>query len=98
MAVAGLVLGILAIVISLIPCVGVFAIIPAILGIIFSAVALGQAKKAGQGKGMAMAGLILSIVAIIWVPIFVFLIMGALAAAGAAAGAAGAAAGGPGAF
>ena len=86
MAVAELVLGIVAIVLSFIPCIGILAIIPAILGIIFSIMGLSQAKKTGQGKGMAIAGLILSILAIAWVPIFVLLIMGATATAGAAAG------------
>lgn len=90
MAVAGLVLGIVAIVLSFIPCIGILAIIPAVLGIIFSIMGLSQAKKTGQGKGMAIAGLILSILAIAWVPIFVLIIMGGAAAAGAAAGGAGA--------
>lgn len=86
MAVAGLVLGIMAIVISFIPCIGLLAIMPAILGIIFSVVGLSQAKKTGQGKGMAIAGLVLSLLAIAWIPIFILLIMGGAAAAGAAAG------------
>jgi hypothetical protein len=85
MAMAGLVLGIVAIVLSFIPCIGFFAITPAILGIIFSIIGLSQAKKTGQGKGMAIAGLVLSILAIVWIPIFILLIVGG-AAAGAAAG------------
>jgi hypothetical protein len=84
MAVAGLVFGILAIVIAFVPCIGILAIIPAILGIIFSIVGLVKSRKTGQGKGMAVAGLILSILAIIWVPVLVFLILGGAAAAGAA--------------
>lgn len=86
MAVAGLVLGIVAIVLGFVPCIGILAIIPAILGIIFSIMGLSQAKKTGQGKGMAIAGLILSILAILWVPIFVLIVMGAVATTGAVAG------------
>ena len=85
MAVAGLVLGIVAIVVSFIPCIGLFAFIPAIFGIIFSIVGLVQAKKTGDGKGMTVAGLVLSILAIIWIPILLFVIMGGAAAAASAA-------------
>ncbi len=82
MAVAGLVFGILAIVSAFVPCVSLFSFLPALLGIIFSAIGLSQAKRTGEGKGMAIAGLVLSILAVIWIPIFLFLILGGLAAAG----------------
>jgi steroid 5-alpha reductase family enzyme len=81
-AVASLVLGIIAFILSFIPCIGIFAIVPAILGIIFGIVGMSSAKKTGQGKGMAVAGLILSILAIIWVPLFIFVILGGVAAVG----------------
>jgi hypothetical protein len=83
MAVAGLVLGIVSFVISFIPCVGLLAILPAILGIIFSIIGISKAKTTGQGKGMAIAGLILSILAIAWVPIYILLIVGGAAATSA---------------
>lgn len=84
MAVAGMVLGILALVFGFIPCFGwVFGILLGILGTIFSGVGLGQASKAGHGKGMAVTGLVLSILAIIWAPLFYFLVLAALAGAGA---------------
>lgn len=86
MAIAGMVCGIVAIVLSFIPCIGILSIIPAILGIIFSIIGLVQSKKTGEGKGMAIAGLVLSILAIIWIPIFVFVIMGGAAAGLGAAG------------
>ncbi len=65
MAVAGLVLGIVAIVFSFIPVLGMFIAIPcAIVGGILSAIAFGT-RKDGQGRGMAIAGGILSILAIV---------------------------------
>ncbi|MCW3075739.1 MAG: hypothetical protein JWO32_348 [Bacteroidetes bacterium] len=64
MGIAGLVLGILAAIFSLIPCVGMWAIIPGIIGVILSALSMKQATEAGGSKGMAIGGLICSIVGI----------------------------------
>lgn len=80
MAIAGFVLGIVAIVISFIPCGGIFAFLPAILGIIFSYIGLLKAKTTGQGKEMAIAGLILSILAILFAILFILVTMGILTA------------------
>lgn len=70
MGVASLVLGILAIISCWIPCVGQFAIAPGVLGIVFGAIGISKAKKTNQGKGVSVAGLVLSIistaVAVIW--------------------------------
>ncbi|MES2681342.1 MAG: hypothetical protein V4635_15715 [Bacteroidota bacterium] len=62
LGIAGLVLGILAAIISFIPCLGTFALIPGIIGIILSAISMVQANKAAASKGIAIAGLICSIV------------------------------------
>ena len=59
MAIVGLVAGILGIILSFVPCIGVWAIVPGVAGIIFSAIGM----KKVEGKGMAIAGLILSIIA-----------------------------------
>jgi len=59
MAVAGLVLGILAVVLCFIPFLNW---ILALLGIIFGAVGNGKANRGAKGKGLAMAGLILGII------------------------------------
>ena len=59
MAIVGLVLGIIALIVSFVPCVGAWAIVPGLLGILFSV--LGMRKA--HGKGMAVAGLVLSIIA-----------------------------------
>ncbi|MBA2610631.1 MAG: hypothetical protein H0U95_01580 [Bacteroidetes bacterium] len=61
LGIAGLVLGILAAIISFVPCLGVWAILPGVIGLILSAISM---KQAGSGpKGMAIAGLICSIIA-----------------------------------
>ena len=63
--IAGLVLGIVAIVFIFIPGVSFLGWICSIVGIILSAVAISQSKKAGEKNSMAVAGLVLSIIAIV---------------------------------
>ncbi len=65
MGIAGLVLGILAAVLSFVPCLGMWAIVPGIIGLILSAIAMMQAGKTNSPKGMAIGGLICSIIGII---------------------------------
>lgn len=61
LGIAGLVLGIIAAIISFIPCLGMWAILPGIIGIVLSAISM---KQSGSGaKGMAIAGLVCSIIA-----------------------------------
>lgn len=74
MDVAALVIGIVSIVIALIPCFGVFASIISVLGIIFGFLGIIFSKK----KGMAIAGLVLSIVAL-FIALFWAVIIGASA-------------------
>lgn len=74
MGIAGMVLGIVAIIVSFIPCFGWGAIIIAVIGLILSAVSLSQANKAGAPKGMAIAGLICSVIAIIVGSVWIFII------------------------
>ena len=52
----GMILGILALVLSFVPCLGVYAFLPGLIGIIFSILGLKNVKK-----GMAIAGLVCSI-------------------------------------
>jgi hypothetical protein len=65
LAVAGLVLGIVAICISFIPAVGMAAIFLAVVGLILSAIGIkGTGVNAAKcGRGMAIAGLVLCLVA-----------------------------------
>lgn len=62
MAVAGLVLGIISIVLCIFTVVDM---VIAILGIIFGAIGVSKANKGARGKGMAMAGLICGIAGLI---------------------------------
>ncbi len=56
MGLVGMILGIIAVVISFVPCLGMYAMYPGIVGIIFSALGLKKVKK-----GMAIAGLVCSV-------------------------------------
>lgn len=62
LGIAGLVLGILAAILSFVPCLGMYAIFPGIIGLVLSVISIVQAGKAGAAKGMAIAGLVCSIV------------------------------------
>jgi hypothetical protein len=64
LGIAGLVLGILALIIAFIPCVGALALIPGIIAIILSAVGLSQANKVNASRGLIVAGLVISIIAV----------------------------------
>lgn len=61
LGIAGLVLGIIAILICFIPCIGIIALIPGVVGITLSAIALNQANKANGAKGLIIAALVVSI-------------------------------------
>jgi phosphate/sulfate permease len=63
LGIAGFVLGIVAIVLSFVPCFGMYALFPGIVGIALSAVSINQASKANAAKGLAIAGLVCSILA-----------------------------------
>ena len=63
LGIAGLVLGIIALIISFIPCFGWYALVPGVIAIILSAIAFSQAKKTEAAKGLIIAALIVSIIA-----------------------------------
>jgi hypothetical protein len=63
MGIIGLVLGILALVLSFIPCIGIWAIVPGLIGLILSVVGFSMAGKVSASKGLATAGMVLSIIA-----------------------------------
>jgi hypothetical protein len=62
LGVAGLVLGIIAVVFSFVPCLGAYAVFPGVIAIVLSAISLSKANKANAQKGLAIAGLVCSIV------------------------------------
>lgn len=62
LGIAGLVLGIIALIISFIPCLGMYALIPGVIAIVLSAIGFSQASKVNAKKGLLIAALIISIV------------------------------------
>ena len=65
MAVAALVLGIAALVLSFVPGISFISPICAIVGVVLGAIARKKAKEAGQPTGMATAGMVLSIITLV---------------------------------
>ena len=65
LAVAGFVLGILGFLGSFIPIVNIGAIVLALIGAVLAAVGLARSKSVRAGKGLAVAGLLLSVLAVI---------------------------------
>lgn len=63
LGVAGLVIGILAVILALIPCVGWIAIIPGAIAVALSLVAFSQANKGNGSKGVIIGALVVSIIA-----------------------------------
>jgi hypothetical protein len=74
LAVAGLVMGILALVLFWIPFLGILL---GLLGLIFGGVGIGRANKVGKGKGMAIAGLVMGILGVLLGLAWIFLIVSA---------------------
>jgi hypothetical protein len=62
MGIFGLILGILAALLSFIPCLGMYAFFPGIIGLALSVVSFIQANKAGAAKGLAIAGIVCSVI------------------------------------
>lgn len=65
LAVAGFVLGLLGLLTSWIPVLNILGIILGVLGAILAGVGLAKAKKVNAGKGLAIAGLVLGVLAVI---------------------------------
>lgn len=72
MGVASLVLGIVSIIIGFIPFCGAIAFIPAVIGLILGIVDAVKKSKSQEPKGMAIAGIILSAIAIVVIAWWVF--------------------------
>ncbi len=60
---AGLILGVIALILAFIPCIGVIALFPGVVALILSIVALMQANKGNGAKGLIIAALVISILA-----------------------------------
>lgn len=63
LGIAALITAILTFVLSVIPCVGLIAIIPGIIAIILASVGLSQAARNNSPRGVLIAGLIIGIIA-----------------------------------
>jgi phosphate/sulfate permease len=64
MGIAALITAILTFVLAVIPCVGLIAIIPGIIAVVLGSVAMSQANRDNSPHGVALAGLIIGIIAI----------------------------------
>lgn len=63
LGIAALITAIITFVLSVIPCVGLIAIIPGIIAIILASVGLSQASRTNAPKGVLIAGLIIAVLA-----------------------------------
>jgi hypothetical protein len=63
LGVAGFVIGLIALVLSFIPCLGMYALIPGLIALIFSVIAFSQASSANSSRGLIISALVISIVA-----------------------------------
>lgn len=61
LGVAGFVVGLIALILSFIPCLGMYALVPGIIALIFSAIAFSQASSANAPRGLIIAALIISV-------------------------------------
>lgn len=96
MAVASLVLGIISIIIGFIPFCGTIAFVPAVVGLVLGIVALVKAKKPVEvvegveppksKKGLSIAGIILSGIAVVVILFWNVVMVGLLGAAASAVG------------
>ena len=81
MGVAGMVLGIIAVIFAFIPVFGAFIAFPClVVGLPLSGVAIYQGRKRGTGIGMAVAGLTTCIVALVITVVWVAVIAVGLSA------------------
>jgi len=63
LGIAALITAIVTFVLSVIPCVGIIAIVPGIIAIVLASIGLSQASKNDSPRGVLVAGLIIGVVA-----------------------------------
>ncbi|MFP4365801.1 MAG: hypothetical protein ACLFQA_01795 [Bacteroidales bacterium] len=59
--VAGFVLGLIGLILSFIPCLGMYALLPGVIALLFSAIAFSQANRANAPKGLIIAAIVISL-------------------------------------
>jgi flagellar motility protein MotE (MotC chaperone) len=74
MGIIGIVMGVISLIVAFIPCVGIVAFLPGGLAIIFSIISIVQATKGNGAKGLGIASLVVSSLAILlaatWLIVF----------------------------
>lgn len=80
MSIASLILGILGLILSCIPCTWSLGMILVIVGLILGIIGLKKSKTTGSGKGAAIAGIICSAIGLIPATIWALIAIGAVAA------------------
>ncbi|NMC41121.1 MAG: DUF4190 domain-containing protein [Bacteroidales bacterium] len=63
LGIAALITGIISFILASIPCVGIIAIVPAIMAVVMAAIGLSQASRDSSPRGLNIAGLIIGILA-----------------------------------
>ena len=72
MAVAGMILGIVAVIFAFIPVAGAFIAFPCLaVGLPLSAVGFFRNRSRGEGKGMAITGIVTNVVAFVFVVLWI---------------------------
>ncbi|MBS7231054.1 hypothetical protein KHA90_08455 [Flavobacterium psychroterrae] len=72
MSIAALILGVLSIIISFLPCFNIFALLGGIIAIIFASVGLSQAKTENAPTSLAVISLFVGIIAVVISILFLF--------------------------
>lgn len=83
MGIASMIIGIIGVITSFIPCVGIFSLIPVIVGAILGIVDTVVKGKRHIPRGMSIAGVVLNSIALVFI-IVQFFVIGAAAAANTA--------------
>ena len=65
LGIAGLILGILSIILSIIPCTAIFGLFLGVVGLILAIIGISQASKYSSEKGLVTAALVVSIIGVL---------------------------------
>lgn len=65
LGIAGLILGIIALIIAFIPCIGVLAVVPGGVALVLSIVGMTQANRGDGSKGLVVAALVISVLSVV---------------------------------
>lgn len=76
MGIIGIVLGILSLVVAFIPCIGIVAIFPGMLAIVFSVISISQATRGNGKKGLGIVSLIISVASVVIALLWILVING----------------------